>query len=477
MFRSIRFRLALWYTAAVAATFLLLSLAIYVYVDRTLSASLDQSIDIELRWILAQFAKHAGRATSLEMILEGIDERAAYSPAKEYIEIWDSSSHIVYRSPNLAADDTLAHHIRLPAGSTSLLATSETFRAHKVRVGVRKTQQETVLLAMPTAAITAPLDHLLNILLLISPLVILIGALGGGILAKKSFVKINEVVETARRITADRLYDRIPEYPAPDEIGKVVSTFNDMISRLEVSFREIKQFSEDASHELRTPLSVLRTQLETALERRTPQSELKKIIARCLDETLRMSSIVESLLMITKDGSGQDNLVMDPVDMKRLVRETYDESVILASQKAISVTLVASEEVSVVGDEQRLRQMLLNLIDNAIKYSPEHGRIRISLRREDGKARIDVADSGIGIPQEEIPRIFDRFYRVDRARSREKGGAGLGLSIAKWIAEAHGGSIVVRSRVSEGSEFSVFLPLLAARSDPAHNTPVRPSVF
>lgn len=460
MFRSIRFRLALWYTAAVAATFLLLSLAIYTYVGTTLADSMDQSIDIELRWIMAQLGKRMDRAESLEAVLEGIDERAAYSPAKEYIEVWDSTGRVIYRSPNLTSDDTLANHIRLSEGMTSLLTTSASFRTHKVRIGLRKTPRATVLLAMPTEAITAPLDHLVNILVWMAPIVVLIGAVGGGILAKKSFVKINQVVETARRITADRLYDRIPEHPASDEIGKIVSTFNDMISRLEISFREIKQFSEDASHELRTPLSVLRTQLETALESRTSQSELKKTIAHCLDETLRMSSIIESLLLITKDGSGRDHVVRETVDMKRLVLQTYDESVILASQRAITVTLTSLEEMTVAGDEQRLRQMLLNLIDNAIKYNREHGKIRISLRKEAGNARVDVVDTGIGIPEAEIPRIFDRFYRVDRARTREMGGAGLGLSIAKWIVEAHRGSISVKSRMNQGSEFSVFLPLI-----------------
>ncbi|MBI4549000.1 MAG: ATP-binding protein, partial [Ignavibacteriae bacterium] len=270
---------------------------------------------------------------------------------------------------------------------------------------------------------------------------------------------INQVIETAKSITADRLHDRILEHHAKDEIGKIISTFNEMISRLDISFQQMKQFSADASHELRTPLTVMRSQLETAMNSRTSVAEMKKIVANCLDETIRMTGIIENLLLLAKGDAGQITMKQEVVDLSSLVRQTYDESVILASQKEISVTLEEITSISILGDAERLRQMLLNLIDNSIKYTPECGRIHLSLSTDDGNAKIVVADTGIGIPENEIPRIFNRFYRVDRARSREMGGTGLGLSIAQWIVHAHGGNIRVESKLNEGSEFSVLLPL------------------
>ncbi|MBI3766345.1 MAG: ATP-binding protein [Ignavibacteriales bacterium] len=221
----------------------------------------------------------------------------------------------------------------------------------------------------------------------------------------------------------------------------------------------MKQFSADASHELRTPLTVMRSQLETALNSKITHLELKKIIANCLDETLRMSAIIENLLLLAKGDTGQDHLKQEKVDLGKLIRETYDESVIIASQKSITVTLDSPPHVIVSGDEQRLHQMLLNLIDNAVKYGRDRGTIFLRLNKEDGMAKIRVADDGIGISEHDMARIFDRFYRVDRARSRELGGVGLGLSIAKWIAETHGGTIGVASKVDKGSEFTVILPL------------------
>jgi signal transduction histidine kinase len=256
--------------------------------------------------------------------------------------------------------------------------------------------------------------------------------------------------------------ERIPEEGVDDEIGNLISTFNAMIARLDTSFEQMKQFSGDASHELRTPLTVIRTQLETALNARESNAETKAIIAHCLDEAIRMSGIIENLLLLAKSDAGQVQIHTDKVNLQELINETYEESIILASEKSITVLLPTADAATVRGDGQRLRQMLLNLIDNAIKYSRQNGLISLSLTREGQRARIVVADNGIGIPEGEIGRIFDRFYRVDRARSRELGGAGLGLSISRWIVAAHGGTISVHSELNKGSEFIVDLPVISA---------------
>jgi len=458
MFRSIRFRLALWYTTVIALTFVFVSLAVYEYVSRTLSHMLDQSITNEVRWIVARLEKREERFESEQIVKEDVFEHAAFYPIKEYIEIWDASGKLYFHSPNLGSD-TLALLRHIPLDQELTLTTVTNFRYHDIRLAIQKTPVATVLVAMPVESITTSLNELLRIFLWLGPVVVLVGIFVGSYLAKKSFSKINQVIETAKSITADRLHDRIPEHHAKDEIGKIISTFNEMISRLDISFQQMKQFSADASHELRTPLTVMRSQLETALNSRTSVTELKKIVANCLDETIRMTGIIENLLLLAKGDAEQIAMKQEVVDLSSLVQQTYDESVILASQKEINVTLDEVKPTSILGDAERLRQMLLNLIDNSIKYTPEHGRIHLGLSAENGYAKIVIADTGIGIPENEIPRIFNRFYRVDRARSRELGGAGLGLSIAQWIVLAHRGSIRVASKVNEGSEFSVLLPL------------------
>jgi len=460
MFRSIRFRLAFWYTIAFALTFGLTCWVIYEYISRTLSDRLDDEVTNEVRWVAARYEKGIARAENNDTLRAEIREHLSYYPIKEYIEIWDSAGQRFYASFNLAGD-TLATFVNFNDPPLRLVTITE-FRDHHIRLAFQKSPHATVVLAMPTESAAAPTSQLLRIFLWIGPAIIIIAAGGGMYLAKQSFAKINEVIKTAERITADRLHDRIPEHNTKDEIGRIISTFNEMISRLDVSFGQMKQFSADASHELRTPLSVMRAQLEMALNGRIDKAEMKKIIANCLDEALHMSAIIENLLLLAKGDAGQDVLRFSPLDLKALMHQMYDESVIIASSKHITVQLDAPVSATVSGDEQRLRQMLLNLIDNAIKYNHVRGRILLSLGKDNGVARIVVADTGIGIPANEISRIFDRFYRVDRARSRELGGVGLGLSIAMWIVQSHGGTITVKSTLNAGAEFSVLLPLNGA---------------
>jgi two-component system, OmpR family, sensor kinase len=456
--RSIRVRLVLWYAALIAFTFLCLSVFIYIYLKRTLSSTLDQSVTNEVKWIVARLERQVARKESNQIVREDIFEHAAFYPTKEYVEIWDSTGNIFYRSPNLA-DDTLANHVNTSQNRTWLLATVTDFRNHDIRIAVRTTPTAIVMVAMPTETITTPLNYIFRILAWLGPVVIVIAVGVGLYLVKKSFVKINQVIETAKRISADRMHDRIPEHNVQDEVGKLISTFNEMISRLDLSFQQMKQFSADVSHELRTSLTVLRTQLESALESNLADDEMKEIVADCLDEALRMSTIVESLLLLARADAGQEAIPKKPVDLQILVRNVFEESVFLASAKSITVTLQQFDKAIVMGDEQRLRQMILNMIDNAIKYGHEHGRIQVGLTAQGGSAKITVFDDGIGIPENEIGRIFDRFYRVDRARSRGLGGSGLGLSISRWIAEAHGGQITVTSELNKGSVFTVLLPL------------------
>ncbi len=234
-----------------------------------------------------------------------------------------------------------------------------------------------------------------------------------------------------------------------------------MLDRLEKSFRRVRQFSGDASHELRTPLTILRGETEVTLRWAKTPEEFRDMLTSNMEEIDRMERIIESLLTLAKSEVGELTLEMKELSLSDLVQELYLQSRLLCETKNIEVQLLleVDEEIRIRGDELRLRQMFLNVISNGIKYTPENGHMEITLAKDKDFARVDISDSGIGIPAEHLPHIFDRFYRVDKARNRMDGGTGLGLAIVKWIAEAHGGSIKVTSEVNKGSSFSVRLPI------------------
>ncbi len=458
MFRSIRSRLTLWYTLIVAVTFVIIATVTYQIVGASLYDQLDHSLVNEVKWIAGQLEKREHTPESDAGVIAAIREHSAYYPVKEFVEVWAPDETLFCQSLNLLGD-SLVKHARFPLDAHYMLRTVATFRIQPLRIVTQETPQGKILVAVPVESVEQTLASLMSVLSWMGPLVVLLAFVGGVFLSKQSLAKVNQVTDIARRISADRLSARIPSHDVDDEIGRLIETFNGMIARLDSSFELMKQFSADASHELRTPLTVLRTQLETALASRTSPSELKKIVAQCLDEALRMGSILENLLLLGRGDSGQPAIKHERVRLDELMRDTYDETVILASQKSIEVKIENTDNVLIWGDRERLRQMILNLVDNAIKYSGEKSTITLSLAKNDGGAAMVVRDQGIGIPKSEIARIFDRFYRVDRARSRTLGGSGLGLAIVKWIVDAHGGTIAVKSGVDKGSEFTVTLPV------------------
>jgi signal transduction histidine kinase len=258
------------------------------------------------------------------------------------------------------------------------------------------------------------------------------------------------------------LHRRIPVEDLGDEIGRLGTTLNAMLGRLESSFAALRRFTADASHELKTPLTVLRADLERAMT--TPQGSSDQLVAleEGLQEAARMADLVESLLTLARADEGRFDLHREPVEMEPLVREVTETAYILGEVAGLQVSLPVIQPVTVLGDRVRLRQLFLNLVTNAIKYTARGGKLEVMLEAKDGTAVFTVKDTGIGIAGVDLPFIFDRFWRVDRARSRggERGGVGLGLAIAQWIAQAHGGSINVSSRLGRGSSFAVTIPAL-----------------
>jgi len=262
-----------------------------------------------------------------------------------------------------------------------------------------------------------------------------------------------------------------------DELERLSAALNRMIARLEDSFQHINRFSADASHELRTPLTILQLELEGIVHNHSLSELLEEQIGSALEETERMSRIVESLLTISRLDAGETKLDKLPLDLGALVTSTTGEMSILAREKSLALRTCAEDEIWVAGDRTCLQQVIVNLIHNAIKYTPDGGTVDVRVRGDVGKAILEVVDNGEGIPTLAISHVFDRFYRVDKARSRASGGAGLGLSIVKSICAAHGAEVHVSSQEGRGSCFRVELPMVAASEKREPTTVLRKVSF
>jgi len=304
------------------------------------------------------------------------------------------------------------------------------------------------------------------------PLILLLASAGGYFLARKSLSPIALMNRQTRRITAESLSSRLDVMNARDELGSLGTTINDLLARLDRSFREQQRFVADASHELRTPLAILRGETDVALEKDRRPEEYKQSLTLIKDEAERLSRIVEDLFLLARQPIDAPVINKEPLSLNQVVTDCVRAARVLAAHKNLRlVTTAEATSIIVSGDDELLKRMLLNLLDNAVKYTPEGGQIAVELAAPNGHARIVVRDTGVGIPAEDQARVFDRFYRVDKARSRALGGAGLGLSIADFVVKAHGGKISVQSSVGRGSEFIVELPIKLAGEKPAGEKP------
>ncbi len=486
-FRSIRARLTFWYTFLVFATLVIFAGTAYYYTRNTLSDNLDISLSNEVRWVKDFIQPQASKvkpskrsidallrtkpklrplptdsvssdvtADEADEIWNQIFEHALLSPKKTYIQVADHNRAIIYRSYSLGKDSlALPHALNI----NTILLTTTLLNGEEVRSAFMRDKDFMILVGYPLAELREALENLFSIFLILIPIAVVASVVGGSYLANKSLAPVSDVTAAARRITAENLDQIIPIREVDDEIGRLTSTINDMFKRLHESFDQVRQFSADASHELRTPLTILRGEIELALLATKTPEEYRRVLESSLEEILRMTSIINNLLMLARSDQGGFDVEFSEVNLAELINEVHGDGEALAEGKGIHVTLLKNTPILIVGDKVRLRQLFLNLIDNAIKYTDEGGCVTLSVEQRNGDAVFEIHDTGIGIPSNEINHVFDRFYRVDKARSRERGGAGLGLSIAKWIAELHRGSIVVSSEPNKGSTFTVLLPI------------------
>jgi len=317
-----------------------------------------------------------------------------------------------------------------------------------------------ITIAYAIDEVRSTLNELFSLMLYLLPLIFFVSLAGGWWLASYSLQPIEKITQTAREITARRLDQRI--------------TLNDMIARLEASFQQIRQFTSDVSHELRTPLSILMGELELALRSRRSPEEYEQILSTALEEVIRLSKLVQNLLELSRAETGQINLTMEQLDLSLLLHDIVEDAEILAEAKNIQVHSSIETPLWIRGDKHRLYQAFLNLVDNAVKYTPENQTIAIRGARQGQNVVVEIEDTGIGIPAKDIPFIFRRFYRVDKARSRKIQGQGLGLAIVQWIIHSHGGEIQVESTPGKGSCFRIILPVAQPKTvatDAATNIP------
>ena len=481
-FRSLRFKLTLWYVFILGI--LLISFSSFLYF--TLSKSLYRDADVKLRSLAELIASESASPLS-KVGFGNIDQALAASmnlkPIGKFIQVLDESGKIGRKSDNLR-DVQLPISLNALKNASKGLITFETDRSfgnaplriitfpviennHPIRI---------VQVASSLEDVEDALNTLFIILMIAVPFALMVASLGGQFLANKALKPVDNITQTARMITSQNLNQRIKPLKVKDEISRLIETFNEMISRLDQSFGQIKQFSADASHELKTPLTILKGEVEVTLRKRRTSDEYEQTLNSNLEEINRMSQIVDDLLFLSRADIGEIRLNKEEINLTEILNELVIHMNILARAKNIRIkTSNHHGDIHLFGDALRIRELFLNLIENGIKYTEDGGSIHITLTKEnlphdksspnriEGEqtefVKIIVSDTGIGIAEEDQERIFDRFFRVDKARSRDQGGSGLGLSICQWIVEAHRGEITVASEIEKGSSFIVKLPL------------------
>jgi signal transduction histidine kinase len=389
-----------------------------------------------------------------------------------YIVVVDTAGRAVYRSSDvmrLQGEDmnTLQTQLAdLPKSGEALIFSLDNLQEKLLFVskslqGVPGGLNRIASGAIATRASTVPSEYMFDALLIV-PLIIGAAGVGAFLVLGKNQRQLQEITSEVAAITDGRsLHRRLALSEETSDFADLVTTLNAMISRLETSFAGLRRFTADASHELKTPLAVLRADVERAMTDTSTQNERMVALEEALQEVRRMSDLVESLLTLARADEGRFDLHREPVELQPLVQEVYETALILGEAQGVAVNLPFTADAVVMGDRTRLRQLFLNLVTNAIKYTPAGGKVDIGLGRHPDNVTFAVRDTGIGISAADFPHIFERFWRADRVRSRmsERGGFGLGLAISQWIAQAHGGTLTASSRLGRGSLFTVTLPL------------------
>ena len=464
-FRSISFRLVAWYAGLLAGIFLLLCVLWYLDLRHFMESDLQQAQLRRAHQIGDAMLAHVKQTGEAYAVSETKD---LYAPEvnDRFIRITRADGTLIYLSgtprdgsfepakvaalPSPPAAESF-RKLELP-GNRALIVAALDFKSpgnpdYLVEFGQLLDPVETML------------NHLFLQLLLGLPLAVVIIAAGGYLLVRRALTPVEQITRAAERITQHNLSGRLPVTRTGDELERLSVSLNRMIARLDDAFQYSKRFVADASHELRTPLTVLRGELENLATDPRVDAEWRERGASLLEEAVHLSKIVEQLFLLSRLDAGEAQAEWTRFDLSELARTTADQMSLLAEDKGIAITCTAPQPAPVEGDRVRLKQVIVNLLDNAIKYTPNQGAIRLNVGAMNGHAVLEVADDGVGIPPAALPHVFERFYRVDQTRTDDSESAGLGLSIVKSICSAHGAEVEAQSTIGQGSCFRVRLPL------------------
>jgi heavy metal sensor kinase len=458
--RSIGSRLTLWYFGVLSAALIAFGAGMWFAMQASLYAAVDDSLWDRVRGV-ARFIEEQGASLSPDEMRDEFREHSVLGPGGDLFQVSDSHGAWLYRSSPL--EDAL-----IPAHTTQELKTGAIRETRPVnRVPVRflsgnvtvRGSLYSVQVGVSLHELNEGLERFLWILVAAIPFILALASAGGYWMSRRALAPVDGITNAARSISAQNLSQRLPVPPTGDELQRLSATLNAMFERLDAAFGRVTRFTADASHELRTPIAFMRTTAEVALRKQRPEEDYRNALAQILSELERTSGLVEDLLLLARADSGSQ-MQRERVDLLQTVVEACEKGKVLAEAKGVAFDWrPPAAALGLQGDRQAIRRLLLILIDNAVKYTGAGGQVRLGVVRTNGNAVINVEDSGIGISETDLPHIFDRFYRADKARSKETGGAGLGLAIAQWIVAAHRGEIHVESQLGYGSRFSVVLPL------------------
>ena len=462
MFSSVRTRLTVWYIGVLAIVLVAFSIGVYVMLKRSLYAQLDYDLNNTVEGASASLVRvlATGKDPKQAATDELYDRIGPYQSAA----IFDSSGRAIAENPDLAGVRVQLPDPRARQNPIYLYNLSD--GSGRRVVFKRFTSNSDVFFIVVSQPLDQVLDALRNIRLILlsgTGAGLVLAALGGLFLARRSLLPVARMTEQARRMSAENLEQRLPVTNPRDELGNLAATFNELLGRLDASLSQQRRFMADASHELRTPISVMRTAISVTLDHEREMEEYRDALTIMDDQVRRLTRVVTDMFTLARADAEKRPLIRGEFRLDLLVEECVRAAEVLGARKGVRITSELTQ-TRYRGDEGLLRQLVLNLLDNAIKHTPPAGEVSVALRTHDSQYQIIVRDTGSGIPLDAQPHIFERFYRADKARSRSHSsefgsGAGLGLSIAQWIASQHGGEVRLIESDEQGSVFVANLPV------------------
>ena len=479
--RSIRARLTLAWTAASIGSLFVFSVALLAVRREILLQQLEERVQVEAQHIVR--AIDLARTTGTEPVFGQSDPLAARTVGQRmgaflsmldgYVLVQDSTGYDIYASPQVQAlsisDRDLFSEAARESRAGNVIQRVTLFNDEVLLaardVPLSDNARYRVYAALSTGEIAEAIESIAWTMVVVSPFLVAVSVLFAWIISGRVFRPIDRIIDQVEAITDGRsLHRRLAIGAAGEELSRLSATLNAFIERIETSFGALRRFTADASHELKTPLAVMRADVERAMHPTATETDQAVALEEALQQVTRMADLVDSLLTLARADEGRFDLYREPVELTPLTNEVVETARLLGEDAGLVILAPHIENAEVLGDLTRLRQLFLNLVTNAIKYTPRGGTVEITVHRDESVVRVAVRDTGIGIAAADLPFVFERFWRADRVRSRasERGGFGLGLAISYWIAQAHGGSLDVQSRLGRGSTFTVTLPLAGA---------------